>query len=221
MQVTIRLYRQHDMDLIRMYMNKAIRFTEEVKRALIAYANGKIYTISITDSTPSFQGYLKTSILMHVSIDAKKNPEVITLFSRIKPGQRNAFIKTVTRRSMSELPLSAYFAGDGIIMSRSEANFNEQQEYNRIREQIRQEASSSQSDSKTKTSKPEPVIPDIPEKQVTNEDGGRVPGNKFLAEPIPKLPDPGTKQSNTPTVAKIPEQAGADDVFAMFNALAH
>lgn len=121
MQIPIRLYRQHDMDLIRMYMNKTIRFTAEIKNAIIAYANDKPYRIQITDSPPEYKGYLKTSIMVHISIDEKKHPEVLTLFNKLKKGQRCAFIKTLTRRYMTELPLSTYFNGDGIIMSKAVA----------------------------------------------------------------------------------------------------
>lgn len=109
------------MDLIRMYMNKSIRFTAEMRNAIIAYANNKPYSIQITDSTPEYKGYLKTSIMVHVSIDEKKHPEVLDLFSKLKRGQRCAFIKTLTRRYMTELPLSIYFSGDGIIMSKAAA----------------------------------------------------------------------------------------------------
>lgn len=109
------------MDLIRMYMNKAFRFTTEMRNAVIAYANNQPYSIQIIDSPSDYKGYLKTSIMVHVSIDEKKHPEVMELFGKLKKGQRCAFIKTITRRCMTELPLSTYFAGDGIIMSKEAA----------------------------------------------------------------------------------------------------
>lgn len=121
MQIPIRLYRQHDMDLIRMYMNKSLRFTAEMKNAIISYANGKPYSIQITDSPPDYRGYLKISIMVHVSIDEKKYPEVTALFDKIKKGQRGSFIKALTRRCMTVIPLSTFFVGDGIIMSIEEA----------------------------------------------------------------------------------------------------
>ena len=122
MQISIRLYRQHDMDLIRMYMNKSFKFTSEMKNALISFANNTPYQIiTPNDTLPEYQGYLKTSIMLNIGINEKKNPEVIVLLRKIKNGQRNAFIKTVMRSSMDKLPVSAYFIGDGIIMSKETA----------------------------------------------------------------------------------------------------
>lgn len=129
MQIPVRLYRQHDMDLLRVYMNKSIRLTVEMRNALIAYANNKPYSIYVVDSPPDYKGYLKPSIMIHVSIDDKKHPEVISLLEKLKKGQRCAFIKTLTRRYMTELPLSAYFKGDGIIMSKEVALMLEEKGY--------------------------------------------------------------------------------------------
>ena len=51
MQISIRLYRQHDMDLIRMYMNKSFKFTSEMKNALISFANNTPYQIITPNDT--------------------------------------------------------------------------------------------------------------------------------------------------------------------------
>lgn len=126
MQIPVRLYRQHDMDLIRVYMNKSLRLTAEMRNSLIAYANGKTYSIPFSDSPPEYRGYLKTSILVHILVDEDKHPEIISMFNKLKRGQRCAFIKTLTRRCMTELPLSTYFSGDGIIMSKREAAYLEE-----------------------------------------------------------------------------------------------
>lgn len=116
MQKTIRLHRQHDMDLISLYRVKGFNFTHEMKSALRACANGTDYKIRVPkqDYRP---GYIKRSIHLHISLDPKKDADIIGLLGDVRQGQGNAFMKAVFRNCLEYIPFRAYGKGSGFAMS--------------------------------------------------------------------------------------------------------
>lgn len=121
MKVSVRLYRQHDMDLIRVYLGCRGKFTVYLRESLRAFCRRYNYSIPAQDVATDYSGYLPTIINMHVTLDDNQDADIIRLFDNIKNKQRNAFIKAVARRSLATIPLSIYFKGDGIVMSRASA----------------------------------------------------------------------------------------------------
>lgn len=119
MNKTFRLHRQHDLDLIALYRSKGFNFARELKKALIAYANGYEYV------APSFEddfskGYVATSVTFHISL-SESNPEqkkVLDLLEDVRYGYRNSFVKAVFRSYLSPLPLSAFSKENGLITRR-------------------------------------------------------------------------------------------------------
>lgn len=116
MQKTIRLHRQHDMDLISLYRVKGFNFTHEMKSALRACANGTDYKIRVPkqDYRP---GYIKRSIHLHISLDPKRDEDIIGLLGDVRQGQGNAFMKAVFRNCLEYIPFRAYGKGSGFAMS--------------------------------------------------------------------------------------------------------
>lgn len=116
MQKTIRLHRQHDMDLISLYRVKGFNFTHEMKSALRACANGTDYKIRVPkqDYRP---GYIKRSIHLHISLDPKRDADIIGLLGDVRQGQGNAFMKAVFRNCLEYIPFRAYGKGSGFAMS--------------------------------------------------------------------------------------------------------
>lgn len=121
MKVSVRLYRQHDMDLIRVYLGCRGKFTVYLREALRAFCRRYSYSIPAQDVATDYTGYLPTIINMHVTLDNSEDADIIRLLDNIKNKQRNAFIKAVARKSLATIPLSIYFKGDGIVMSRASA----------------------------------------------------------------------------------------------------
>lgn len=119
MKVTIRIHRQHDMDLMSIYRNKSYHLAKEFKKALVAYATGSHYTPPEVDFENEITGYVPTSAVLHVNLSEANEADrkAIELLSHIKHGYRCSFIKAVFRSSCVYLPLLAYSDESGFVMS--------------------------------------------------------------------------------------------------------
>ena len=120
MKVTIRVHRQHDMDLMSIHRNKAYHLAREMKRALVAYANNEDYTAPEVNFENEIDGYVPTSVVLHISLDEKKEADqkAIALLDHIRKGYRCSFIKALFRSSCLYLPLLAYADNSGFKMKR-------------------------------------------------------------------------------------------------------
>ena len=116
--VTIRLYRQHDMDLISLYMNDAFDFAKEMKNAVAAMVANKPYTIEV----PEYKAeriYLRRMYLVHIYLHTE-DAEIRKKLNEIRVGQICSFFKAAMRACLSSFPYGAYFGGDGFTMSKAE-----------------------------------------------------------------------------------------------------
>lgn len=118
---TVRIYRQHDLDLYYLGLSKSFHLGREMKRALVAYANDSVYTPpdipkSVDDSV------VRTSMLLILYFDPQKPEEkkVLDLLHDVKYGYGCPFIKALFRSSMPAVPLSSYFSDNGLQMSNAE-----------------------------------------------------------------------------------------------------
>ena len=141
MRVKIRLYRPHDMDLIALKRTESYRLGTEMKRCLIAYATGAIYTPPNIDSHEVPEGYVGKTYQMHIELNPKKEEEraAISVLEGIHPGYRCAFIKALFRSNCVYLPL-LIFSDNKIVTSKLDAfykmtkNMNESQPEVNVRE---------------------------------------------------------------------------------------
>lgn len=120
MQITLRLHRQHDMDLINLYYRPHFKFQKEIKKSLVEYASGRIHEIVLPDEAP-VDGYVAKTILMHISLNPNKPEEkaAIDLLSNVKKGFRNSFIKAVFRITLPSIPLTSYMADSGFRIKKA------------------------------------------------------------------------------------------------------
>ena len=120
MQITLRLHRQHDMDLINLYYRPHFKFQKEIKKSLVEYASGRIHEIVLPDEAP-VDGYVAKTILMHISLNPNKPEEkaAIDLLSNVKKGFRNSFIKAVFRITLPSIPLTSYMADSGFRIKKT------------------------------------------------------------------------------------------------------
>lgn len=122
-KITIRIHRQHDMDLMSIYRNKSYHIAKEIKKALIAYATDAVYVPPEVDANNEIDGYVPTSVIVHITLSEKKDDErkALELLSHIKRGYRCSFIKAVFRSFLPYLPLLAYSDDSGFVMAKRKA----------------------------------------------------------------------------------------------------
>ena len=122
MQPMIRLYRQHDLDLIGLCKTDRSLFRRELKNALLAYVTGQPYQI-IWPADIMPEGYVSKVTSMHIVLKESDPAEkaAIDMLSTLKKGMRNSFLKALFRSYLSSIPLSSYTAGDSLILTKEEA----------------------------------------------------------------------------------------------------
>jgi hypothetical protein len=120
MNVIVRLYRQHDIDLMAIYLKKGIKFSTTMKEALLAYARNEPYSIQIPDG-PYKKHYLKKSIAFHIELDEETDRDAILLLKKVRVGMRNVFLKTLFRNYVEELPMDAAWIGSNLLLDKESA----------------------------------------------------------------------------------------------------
>lgn len=108
MQVTIRLYRQHDMDLVALYRTEGFSFQKAMKEALRAFATKQDYRIKRPRDAKIKPGYVPKLIQMHIKLDPQKDADSVKALSYIRYGYRSSFLKALFRKYMTSEPLDAY-----------------------------------------------------------------------------------------------------------------
>lgn len=122
---TLRLHRQHDLDLITLYRASGFSFSKEVRRILIAYVNGEPYEPPEIDYNDVDLSYLPTTIQYHITLnpkDPKEQAVLDMLKDEVKYGYVNAFIKALIRAYIPKIPFIGYGVDNGFITRRITAN---------------------------------------------------------------------------------------------------
>jgi hypothetical protein len=110
MIVALRIYRQHDLDLVTLACDKDFRFNRELKRVLIANANGTAYVPKPMPDIFDTEGYVPRVLRVQFSLSPDKPDEAnaIALLMDIKTGYRCSFLKAIFRNEYLDLPVEAY-----------------------------------------------------------------------------------------------------------------
>lgn len=118
---TVRIYRQHDLDLYSLGLSKSYHLGREMKKALIAYANNTTYDPPELPKTLD-DSVVRTSMLLILYFDPSKPEEkkALDVLNEIKYGYGCPFIKALFRSSLTETLLSSYYADNGLQMSNAE-----------------------------------------------------------------------------------------------------
>lgn len=119
MIVTVRVYRQHDMDLMTLAFDKSFHLGREMKRALVAVANKESYNGTTSDYLGTdTSGYVPKSIREQISLNPAdpREKRAIDLLSEIKHGYRCSFIKALFRQSVLFTPLVGYTVSSNFAM---------------------------------------------------------------------------------------------------------
>lgn len=116
----MRLYRQHDMDLVGLYRTEGFKFQKQVKAALKAHAKNEEYRIEQPKTAKIKEGYVPKTILMHIYLDSTNDIDAITVLKTIRVGYRNAFLKAIVRKYLDTEPLDAYKQRNDLIFNAEE-----------------------------------------------------------------------------------------------------
>ena len=96
MKKKIRLYRNHDMDLISIYKNEKINFAKLIRECLHTIAAGKQIYYYIPDNK-KIKGEIKSIYQILLNLDEKKDKDIIEFLKNAKFRQVNALIKAIVR----------------------------------------------------------------------------------------------------------------------------
>lgn len=106
---TVRLYKQHDLDLIYLYKNPDFRFLDAMKTAAAAYAeNGSRANIK---NPPAHKLKLEeqTKWQIHLSIE---DDAINAMLKQVQRGFRCSFLKNILRYAMESPNLNSFFVNE-------------------------------------------------------------------------------------------------------------
>lgn len=100
MMVTIRLYRQHDLDLIALYRHPNFSLSAAIKRALIAYVRKEQLSIQQPPTYDLPNEKISRIIQMHIVLNEEYDQDIIKWIKGTKEGYRNSVLKNIVRGYM-------------------------------------------------------------------------------------------------------------------------
>ena len=101
MMVTLRLYRQHDLDLITLYRHPSFSLPNAMKRALCGYVRNEKFFIKQPPTYELGNEKISKIVQMHIQLSDKTEGDVIKWLKGIKEGYRNSVLKNVIRSYMA------------------------------------------------------------------------------------------------------------------------
>lgn len=121
---TLRLHRQHDLDLITLYRSTEFQFSKELRNILVAYVSGETYTPPTINFDNVDLSYIPTTIQYHLTLndsDEKERAVLDMLQHEIKYGYVNSFIKALIRAYVPFIPFIGYGVNNGFVTRRINA----------------------------------------------------------------------------------------------------
>ena len=101
MMVTLRLYRQHDLDLITLYRHPNFSLPNAMKTSLCAYVRNESFQIKQPEPYKIGEEKISKIVQMHIQLSEKTEGDVIAWLKNIKEGYRNSVLKNVIRAYIS------------------------------------------------------------------------------------------------------------------------
>ena len=124
----MRLYRQHDLDLLYLYKLSGFSIQKAVKAAMYAYIN-KQDTV-IRPPTPELDSVvLPKYAQFHIYLSEKEDTELIKWIKSITSGYRNSLLKNMLRRYLYQPTVLPYLSGKNICFAQ-ESQTKEKKEHN-------------------------------------------------------------------------------------------
>lgn len=115
MNVTLRLYKRHDLDLIPIIRNKEFKLTVQMKNAIRAYMTGSPFEIPAPESVSIREE--RSVYLLHFSIHREKEADIFAFVTNIKYGKRNGALKNLLRFYLNTVRMDEYFVDKSFLKS--------------------------------------------------------------------------------------------------------
>lgn len=127
MVISIRIYRQHDMDLVTLACDKDFGLGREMKRVLLSAANETPLVPKEIPDISFTEGYVPRMIRVQFSLSPKKPEEAkaFQLLSKVKRGYRCSFLKALFRNQYMTLPLSEYLITSGFVLRKEQRSITQ------------------------------------------------------------------------------------------------
>jgi len=111
------------MDLIALKRLDSYKLGAEMKKCLVAYASGTVYTPPEFNFKASPKGYVGKFYQFNIELNDKKPEEAaaIEVLNSVRDGYRCAFLKALFRSNALYLPLMIYADDDEVFTSKREA----------------------------------------------------------------------------------------------------
>lgn len=132
MNVIVRLYWQHDLDLVALTLHPMFEMGKWMKKAMIAYAQGdEEFHIPLPPEMPPEKPLENSDA--HFALDPKNEieNEVIKILQQFRNGQRNSVIKLIFRNYLDELFLKPYIDTNTYIV-KARGNYGGKKKENNI-----------------------------------------------------------------------------------------
>lgn len=132
MNVIVRLYWQHDLDLVALTLHPMFEMGKWMKKAMIAYAQGdEEFHIPLPPEMPPEKPLENSDA--HFALDPKNEieNEVIKILQQFRNGQRNSVIKLIFRNYLDELFLKPYIDTNTYIV-KARGNYGVKKKENNI-----------------------------------------------------------------------------------------
>ena len=119
MKIIVRLYRQHDLDLLVLKQGIASSFQKVVREAIRNYVREQPYLIDVSNQL-SLSNTPKSS-QFHITLFDDKDSDVIQWLSGVSKGYRNSLIKNIVRSYLSRPVVDGYLTnGTPLIAQKTE-----------------------------------------------------------------------------------------------------
>ncbi|WP_373266194.1 hypothetical protein [Hungatella hathewayi] len=98
MNITVRLYKLHDYDLIYLYKNLQFPVRDAMKEALKAYVRNEPVFIKLPIKNPDTDNLIQVkNAQFHIKLDDKEEADLIDFLKGLKNFYRNSFLKNLLR----------------------------------------------------------------------------------------------------------------------------
>lgn len=122
MMVTLRLYRQHDLDLITLYKHPSFSLPAAIKRSLIAYVRQEQLTIKQPAPYKLENKKIAKTVQIHIQLDETNDKDIIKWLKSTKEGYRNSVLKNIIRGYLAAPCIYSYHDEDAALDLSAENN---------------------------------------------------------------------------------------------------
>ena len=116
MQITLRIYRTHDYDLMALHRSGVLSFPKAARKALISYYKGETILISTEIDEKQVPEDLPAMLEFNITIGERTAPGFAEWFRTVKSGYRNNLLKIFSDQAWTDSALNYINREQGGLM---------------------------------------------------------------------------------------------------------